>query len=397
MKTAICLLISSVSAVWPAYAAGAYSTPTTAEIEVLGQNPYACMRQGLVTITLDTAALAWAYSTASTWFTVSGQTTGQVTVAEDEVMCCELSANGKATCDLGVTLDTGVYSVSTGYTGYALSDTDMDADFLLSAAYQPTPSANRVLATEYCDAHHTALVADTAVTLTSGGAAFTGLTKCTYFLTTAVESNMAPAFKLTSSIDSSGVFFWGYDLVVSEWMNEGETLTEGTDPFYAALVGVTLPSITQTTPVVTHDYTDMAIGTPYEPSLSYCSFASATSVKSMSDYGGYWNVDKTMTCAEIMKQNRHYNEWVANFEAAKVEFESNQELYNTARQTENERKLDFFRNAFDPVTVIPSRPAIPWTPMPYEGATISLTSPSSTTYNNVVFSTPSTRSTQPTD
>ena len=68
-----------------------------------------------------------------------------------------------------------------------------------------------------------------------------------------------------------------------------------------------------------------------------------------------------------------------------------------ARTEENERRLDYFRNMFDAKTEIPTRPAIPWTPEAYAGITISMTSPSSTTYNNVVFATSSTRSSQHSD
>ena len=104
-------------------------------------------------------------------------------------------------------------------------------------------------------------------------------------------------------------------------MDAGTTLTPGTDPIYAALVGVTLPSITQTTAVVTYDYTDMAAGTPYEPTLSHCDFASSTSIKSMSDFGGYWNIGKTVTCADVMKSNKLYNDWVNTYDTALADFD----------------------------------------------------------------------------
>ena len=185
--------------------------------------------------------------------------------------------------------------------------------------------------------------------------------------------------------------------MVAEWFSDGTTLTEGTDPFYAAVTDVTLPSIIQTTAVTPYDYTDMSTSNPYPPALSQCQFASAISQTSMSTYGGYWNTDKTMTCADIIQQNEMYAEWLQNYQTAKDTFTADQALYNAARQDENERILDFWAQIFDPVTDIPSRPSIPWEPEPFAGVTISWTTPSVTTYNNVVFATPSTRASMHSD
>jgi len=68
---------------------------------------------------------------------------------------------------------------------------------------------------------------------------------------------------------------------------------------------------------------------------------------------------------------------VDEFNTAKEAFEAEQDAYNTARTAENDRRGDFFANAFDPVIAVPHRPSAPWTPNTYSGPAINYDAPAS--------------------
>jgi len=90
-------------------------------------------------------------------------------------------------------------------------------EFLLAATYQKAPADPRVPTTDYYDNQSTQLVADSSEMLMTGHDAFTGLTKCTYFLSTEIASGLAPAWRLVASNNDETTSFFDYDLVVSEY------------------------------------------------------------------------------------------------------------------------------------------------------------------------------------
>jgi len=93
--------------------------------------------------------------------------------------------------------------------------------------------------------------------LSTGFDAFTGLTKCTYFLSTAVDSGLAPAWRLVDSAETATTKFWDYDLVVSEYFTlQLEASSVAVDP-YTLPTGVSkVPDVV--IPVLYGSYTEVA-------------------------------------------------------------------------------------------------------------------------------------------
>lgn len=115
-------------------------------------------------------------------------------------------------------------------------------------------------ATDYCDTQSTALVADSMVNLSTGFDAFTGETKCTYFLSTAAASGLAPAWKLISSDETASTNFWDYDLVVAEYftLELSASVVSGTAPYATVANVAKIPEVVDSSAPALMDYETLA-------------------------------------------------------------------------------------------------------------------------------------------
>ena len=107
MKSAICLLIATAQAAFPDYTTSGFAgaAATAVEIQSLGKNPYACLREGLQIVWDIAAEPDWAYTTAADWFGTVTQSAIAVEEAGDTWACCEISTAGATACPSYVTSD----------------------------------------------------------------------------------------------------------------------------------------------------------------------------------------------------------------------------------------------------------------------------------------------------
>ena len=180
-----------------------------------------------------------------------------------------------------------------------LDQTDAAPDFMLAATYQMAPADPRVTATDYCDAHATTLTADSMVSLSTGFDAFTGKTKCTYFLTTAAASGLAPAWRLVSSLETATTNFWDYDLVIAEYFDLDLAASTAAGAPYAAVTGIPkVPEVTNALQAATFmDYeAAAALGMGVPPMYHNCDFETTYGPEQT---GGYGDISMSMSCLEV--------------------------------------------------------------------------------------------------
>jgi len=398
MKSAICLFIATAQAAWPEYTTDSFSSagaPTAVEIQTQGTNAYACLRDGLSIVNKLATSTIWAYTTAADYYGTASQAASTIFVTADDWGCCQASANGLTACTSEIILATdstgfggaadtwafadiitGAGSTTKTYTAWSLTEvdgtanTDIVPEFMLAATYQMAPASPRVTTTDYCDVQSTELTAESMVSLSTGFDAFTGLTKCTYFLSTAVASGLAPAWKLVDSVEATTAKFWDYELVTAEYFTLELSASSAAGAPYALPTGVAkVPNFADSNVVASPtgnevgvmDYSAMAP----PPMMNKCAFVAVTMNKEL--WGGYEDMDVAHACDSQMKEVQSYNEMLEQYDEVLEEFETMQEEYNTARTAENTRREGFFSNAFDPVIAVPHRPMAPWTPANYAG------------------------------
>jgi len=276
-------------------------------------------------------------------------------------------------------------------------------DFLLAATYQPEPSNSRVIATEYCDKQWTWLDLDVSeetgddlpatADLMTGGTAFDGTTKCTYFLATMIstapteenpDTQAAPAFTLTSSTKTSGNDFFDYELHYVEYMqvpgsgsftpqNAG-TYPDGANEYYPEPTydiwsnGNVVNAPTGASPAT--DFTGIY------PGSFQCNVAG---MEYSTTYTESWNIITPVTqplCQDIMMKTKAYNEMIAVFDQKVTLYNTAKEEFEEAVASEVERILDIFSTA-NPTT-LPTRPVAPWTPNDYSGPYLAFTGSAAT-------------------
>jgi hypothetical protein len=280
MKSAIALLISATSVQAAAWT-GEYVTKTDAgvlteaNLQSFAVNPFACLSNGGRFVQNRLTAVydvnLWMYGTTAL---TSGASAAAFDLGTDAYACCADNAIGNTQCTTTVVNAGSDYVESVGTAGAAgtfvywdlatagTGSVDIIPEFALAATTQRAPASPRVAATDYCAAQVTTLTA-TEATLMTGGDAFTGLTKCTYFLVAANDgttdaTEYAPAFQLTKSeTTAAGLDFWAYKLVVTEY--ELSDIASGNNGApYIIPTGVTAVPITNTaTPGARVDYTDI--------------------------------------------------------------------------------------------------------------------------------------------
>ena len=103
------------------------------------------------------------------------------------------------------------------------SSAEYSLDFVLAATYQKAPTLpDRDMSVDWCDTHWRTAMDETVENRETGGIAFTGLRKCTYFLQTSLagDTPLAPGFELVNSERSGGDWF-DYDLHFVEYTHTG--------------------------------------------------------------------------------------------------------------------------------------------------------------------------------
>lgn len=174
---------------------------------------------------------------------------------------------------------------------------------MLSATYQMAPAEPRATATDYCDVQSTSLDAESMVSLSTGFDAFTGLTKCTYFLSTAADSGLAPAWKLVDSVETASTKFWDYDLVTAEYFTLDLAESSVATGIYNLPTGVAkVPDVING--AVSADDFNVAPGSMM-PMMNGCGFEDV--VYNMEMWGGYNDAALGHSCVEQMHSVKAYD------------------------------------------------------------------------------------------
>ena len=275
-------------------------------------------------------------------------------------------------------------------------------DFLLAATYQKAPASTRAIATDYCDVQWTWLDLDVSeetgadlldtATLMTGGVAFDGTTKCTYFIATNTatapteenpDTQSAPAFTLTGTTYTTGNDFFDYELHYVEYMQ-----VPGSGSFVPVNAGIYPDGANEYYPDPTYDIwtNGNTVNAPTGRSEDFTTIypgsfqCSVAGMEYSTTYTESWNIitplDPVPPCYEIMMKTKAYDEMITTFNAKVVIYDDEKALFEEAVASEVERIMDIFSTAT--ATTLPIRPTAPWTPAEYSGPYLAYTGSAAT-------------------